>query len=107
MRNGLQYDNLGAYIEKGSGAALIYGLDWSRWLLKAGGLSIAAHAWSAEAGITVDPVSVVDGNKSYVRVSGGTAGADYWLTCTITLSDTPAQTETRSFRVRVVDRRAL
>ena len=59
------------------------------------------------AGITVDPVSVVDGNKSYVRVSGGTAGADYWLTCTITLSDTPAQTETRSFRVRVVDRRAL
>lgn len=106
MNNGLRFDINGAYIEKNASASLIYGMDWSRWLIGAGGLQIAAHTWQGESGIEVDPVSLADG-KSYVRVSGGTAGIDYLVTCTITLSDTPAQTESRSIRIRVVDRRLI
>ncbi len=96
------YDDDGAYFEKAPAASLAYGINWTDWLPAS--TTIASSAWAADAGITAGS-DVVASNVASVTVSGGTAGQTYWLTNTVTLSD--GQIDSRSFRIKVVARRAM
>lgn len=70
-----------------------YGLDWSGTL--ASGDTLASVAWTVPAGLTLvsqgaNSEIVTEGRNSYaagtlalVRLSGGTAGTDYTLTCAV------------------------
>lgn len=64
-------------------ATLRHGISWADWLGE--GETIASQAVTAQAGIVVDQVAQADGIVSY-RISGGSAGVDYIVTCRITTS---------------------
>jgi len=102
---GPKYDAEGAYFEKASGSALVYGLDWSGWLTEAGGLTVSSSTWSGDAGITVTP-SAISGGVTSALISGGTVGQTYWITNTIGASDS-VQSDSASFRIVVVERKSL
>lgn len=56
---------------------------------------ISTYAWSAASGLTI----ASGGSSATVVVSGGTAGQDYDLTCTVTTS--AGQVDARVIRVQV------
>lgn len=59
----------------------IFKMDWSAHL---GEETIANSAWTIPAGLTIVANGVVVGNtKTYVTISGGTAGHTYILTNTV------------------------
>lgn len=57
-----------------------YGVDWSD---KLGADTIGSVAWQVPAGLNNVASSNV-GLVSYIKLSGGTAGADYTVTCRLT-----------------------
>ena len=73
----------------------------SNWL--ASGETIASRTITAGAGITVGTSTITDGNTSVtVWLSGGTAGANYLVTCNIVTS--ASRTGERSARLLVRER---
>lgn len=70
--------------DKDPQATLRHGVDWSGWLQA--DETITDEAVTATTGLTVDQVAEAAGVVSY-RVSGGTAGADYTVTCQVTTSN--------------------
>ena len=85
-------------IVKDPDAILDYGFDWSEWL---GTDTITASSWAVPAGLT----EVADGNSTTTTVvwlSGGTAGASY--TCTNTITTSEGRTDERSLVVMVRER---
>lgn len=86
----------GNVIKKDPQAELTYGISWSKWL--PAGDSISSVAWTIPAGITlvseslnVSPMTIggeshAAGTVALVKLSGGTAAADYMLTCRVTLA---------------------
>ena len=85
-------------IIKDPDAILDYGFDWAAWL---GTDTIATSAWSVATGLT----EVSDTNTTTtttVWVSGGTAGASYLCTNTITTAE--GRTDERSLVVMVRER---
>jgi hypothetical protein len=84
-------------------ATLRHGVNWADpqapWLQN--GETITAQSITATVGITVDQVTQANGVVSY-RISGGTAGADYVVTCQITTSQ--GRIDERSIRYRVRNR---
>jgi len=62
------------------------------------GDEIASYTWSAASGLTI----ASGGSTATVKISGGTAGSDYALTCTITT--TSGQVDARVITVQVRDR---
>lgn len=99
---GFQYDAEGPWIAKDPNAVLDYSLDWgvplNSWLA---GETIASVAWTATAGLTVGAASNTT-TVAKVRLSGGTVGQVYTVSCRVTTST--GQIEDRSFRVRVQER---
>jgi len=73
-------------------ATLRHGINWADWLQN--GETITAQSITATVGITVDQVTQATG--------GGTAGADYVVTCQITTSQ--GRIDERSVRYRVRNR---
>jgi len=63
-----------------------------------GGDTISTYSWSAAAGLTI----ASGGSTATVKVSGGTAGVDYALTCAIVSSS--GQEDSRVITVQVRDR---
>lgn len=62
-----------------------YKLDWSPFL--ANGETIATKTVTVEAGLTKVSDTITDSNTSVtIRLSGGTDGTDYDVTCLITTS---------------------
>ena len=80
---------------KDPSAILDYGWNWSEWLA---GDTLTNHAISVTTGITV-----ADSSRSStavtVRLSGGTAGSDYEVTCHVTTSS--GEEDDRTFIVPV------
>ncbi len=99
---GFQKDAAGDWIEKDPNAVLDYGLDWGvplkSWLA---GETIASVAWTVPPGLTQVSASNSD-TVAKVRLSGGTVGVTYTITCRITTST--GQVEDRSFRVVIRER---
>jgi hypothetical protein len=73
-------------------------MDWTQHL---GTDTLATVAWTVPSGVAKLTEGLVSGNKkAFVKVSGGTAGVDYVLTCTVTTT-TSAETLQRSGRLHV------
>lgn len=93
----------GQTLQKDPDAELTYQFDWSAWL---GSAEIATSTFTltgADADLTKDNPSIVTGNqKTQVRLLGGTAGLTYLLTNRITTNESPAQTDDRTIRIKIV-----
>lgn len=73
--------------EKEASAKLDYAMSWAAYL--ATGDSVATGVWTASAGITVSssPAPSMTDNVATVWLEGGTAGATYYIVCSITTVD--------------------
>lgn len=81
-------------------AVLDHGMDWSGWLDE--NETIASQlVMAAPAGLTISAVTQANGIVSW-RVSGGTLGQDYIVTCRITTSI--GRVDDRSILYRVGER---
>jgi|JI10StandDraft_1071094.scaffolds.fasta_scaffold1764000_2 hypothetical protein len=74
-----------------------YSLDWVDHL--ASGVTIADATWTVPAGLAAGSQGVT-GTVATKRLSAGTAGAEYTVTCTITKSS--GEVLARSFVITVV-----
>lgn len=74
---------------------LDYRIDWSDWL---DGLTIATSTWSVPSGITSEDETNTS-TITLIRLSGGTWGAIYEVSNTITASD--GQSETRIILIKI------
>lgn len=81
------------------GAVLDYTEDWAAWL--GGGETITSATFAVPAGITKNSSSFTS-TTAIVWLQGATLGQTYLISCTITTNQ--ARTDTRSFRVRCVQR---
>jgi hypothetical protein len=86
---------------KDPSAVLDYVFDWSAWLTD--GETISTRTITATTGITVAS-SAITGSSTTVTVwlSGGTAGATYYVTCAIVTS--ASRTDERTVTIRVTNR---
>lgn len=98
----------GSTVIKDPGASLLYTMDWSDWLV--GGAQIASSAWAityptGETVATVGTLAMSDEDEDTTTaeliLSDGTLGKTYRVTNTITTNETPAQTDERSFFVKI------
>jgi hypothetical protein len=64
-------------------AVLTASFDWTGFLALLPGDTIDTFSVTAEAGVTLGTPSRV-GSEIFVRISGGTAGTTYRVTCTVT-----------------------
>lgn len=80
-------------------AVLFHAHDVSDWLVA--GETITEYDVVGESGITVDQVNIEGAVIAY-RISGGAAGSNYIVTCTVTTS--AGRTDERSARYRVRER---
>lgn len=85
-----------------------YAIDWGTLLAAEGEDGIATSTWSASSptGLTVGEVVApsIDGMKTIVWVSGGTAGVTYTVTNTIVTDGTTPRTHERSIHIPCVQR---
>ena len=102
----------GQTVEKDPSAIKVYEFDWTNWLAASPLGSSAQISGSpvftiggADAVLTKDQESVVSGNlKTRVRLSAGTLGVTYMVSCKVSTNESPAQTDERSFFVRIVNK---
>lgn len=84
---------------KDPGAILDYSFDWTDWL--GTNETITATSWTVPAGLT----KVSEAFSAYVstcRISGGTAGTGYTVTCQITTNE--GEIDRRSLLLTVENR---
>jgi hypothetical protein len=106
-RGGFEVTNTGLQITKDTEAQLTYTFDWSSWLEGDDAIATAEYTVAARRN---DPTPIVienegiDGDNTYVELSGGQADKTYVVTCKVTTSD--GLIDRRAFRVNVEDRQA-
>ncbi len=106
-RGGFEVTNTGLQISKDTEAQLTYTFNWGTWLEGDDSLSTVQYTVAARRN---DPTPIViessgiDGNNTYVELSGGQADKTYIVTCKVTTSD--GLIDRRAFRVNVEDRQA-
>lgn len=92
---------------KDPSAILVYEMDWgTHWLAAA--ITIPSSTWTIsgpDAALTKDQESTVAGGRSTrLRLSAGTVGARYFVTNRIVTSETPSQTDERTFELLIQNR---
>jgi hypothetical protein len=86
-------------VPKDPADVLDYVVNWANWL--PGGDTIATATFTVETGITKNSESN-DATTATVWLSGGDAGNQYTITCTVTT--TGGRTVSRSFEIAVEER---
>lgn len=84
---------------KDPGASLDYSFDWTDWL--GTNETISSATWTVPAGLS----KVSEVNTAYIatcRISGGTAGVNYTVTCQITTNQ--GEIDRRSLQLNVQNR---
>lgn len=103
---GYREDTEGVWIPKDTEAKLTYTLDWSEWLPAGAHVTAVTYAHNSRVNdadpIVIHASGVVDGDKTYVILSGGTKNKVYVITAAITLDN--GLTDRRAFRIKVQDR---
>lgn len=61
-----------------------FGFDYTPWLAELDGDVIVVSTWDVPVGLNEVTTSIIDGVKTSVTLSGGTAKLDYFLTNHIT-----------------------
>jgi hypothetical protein len=96
----------GDLLPKDPDAELFYVMDWTDWLPESA--LIATSEWEIDGGdgeLILDNSAIVSGNlKTRVRLVGGTLGERYTVRNRIVTSESPTQTDDRSFVVAIVHR---
>lgn len=106
-RTGFTQTNTGLEIDKDVLARLTYTFDWSEWLESGDGIDTVAYTAAARRN---DPTPVtihssgVQGDTTYVEISGGQLSKSYTITALVTT--TSGLIDRRSFRLNVVSRSA-
>jgi hypothetical protein len=106
-RTGFLQTNTGLEIDKDTEAQLTYTFDWSQWLPSGDGVSTIDYSVAARRN---DPTPVVietsgvDGDNTYVELSGGQANKVYIVTAKVTTSN--GLIDRRNFRLNVLARGA-
>lgn len=85
---------------KDPNALLDYVVDWAPWLADSGSDTIASVVWTA-AGLTIASSSFTTTDAT-IRLSGGTSGMLYTVSCRITTA--AGRIDERSFKLRVRDK---
>jgi hypothetical protein len=85
---------------KDPNAVLDYVVDWAPWLADSGSDTITAVVWTA-TGLTITSSSFTTTDAT-VRLSGGTSGTLYTVSCRITTAG--GRIDERSFKLRVRDK---
>lgn len=80
---------------------LVHGFNWNDWLDQGETITGQPAVIARPAGLTISEVSQADGVVSY-RVSGGSIGQSYIVSCQITTS--LGRTEKRSARYPIGER---
>lgn len=88
---------IGNTIRKDPDAVLTYGIAWGDWLA---GRTLSTAAWTVPAGLvkgveSINAAPLVDddgtshaaGTVALVKLSGGTAGLSYTVSCRVTTTD--------------------
>ena len=107
LRGGFVQTNDYLVIAKDVEAQLIYTFDWSSWLATGDGIATAEYTVGARRN---EPTPIViesqgvDGDNTYVELSGGAEDKTYIVTCKVTTTD--GLVDRRSFRVNVEARSA-
>lgn len=107
LRGGFVQTNDYLVIAKDVEAQLIYTFDWSNWLATGDGISTAEYTVAARRN---EPTPIViesqgvDGDNTYVELSGGAEDKTYIVTCKVTTTD--GLIDRRSFRVNCEARSA-
>src|SRR5262245_22958204 len=83
------------------------GLDWTAHLAELGaGVTITTSTWAVsgpDSALSLSDASILAGSvRTQVWLTGGTLGAIYLVTNTITTNSSPAAIDPRSFYVRIV-----
>lgn len=88
-----------AEFEKAPAAKLDFQMSWVPWL--SAGDAISTAGWAVTAGLTISssPSPSLAANVATVWFEGGTAGANYTATCTVTT--TGGRTDERSIQIQV------
>jgi hypothetical protein len=96
----------GDQILKDPDAVLVYAMNWDAWLPAEAEISSSTWTISGpDAALSKDSEAVVVGDRATrLRLSGGTLGKRYTVTNRIVTNESPAQTEDRSFTIRVRNR---
>jgi len=106
-RTGFEQTSTGLEITKDTEAQLIYTFDWGDYLATGDSLSTATYSVAARRN---DPTPVViesegiQGDKTYVELSGGQQDKVYIVTCKIVTGD--GIIDRRNFRLKVLTRSA-
>lgn len=85
-------------ITKRSADSLNYTFDFSQWL--ASGDSVASATWTVPSGLTQVSSSTTS-TTAVVKISGGTVGTSYTITCAMTTT-VSTETKTETFTIRVI-----
>ena len=99
----------GCTVIKDPDASKVYAFEWARWLVSPATIASSSWAITPPAGespsvLTKDNPTVLSGNtKTQVRLIGGTRGKVYVVTNTIVTNETPAQTDDKSFYLRIAE----
>lgn len=84
---------------KAPAAELDYVLDWGLWL--APGDSVLTSVWSSSAIAVAVTQSLFTNSLCFAWTAGGTLGASYLLTNTITTASHPARVDSRTIRIQI------
>ncbi len=87
---------MSAWPPKDPDAKLDFFFDWTRWLA---GDSITSATWDVPDGLTKES-SNIDGDRTVVWLSGGTAGQKYEVTVRVTTAGGRIDDRTATLRVR-------
>lgn len=106
-RTGFLQTNTGLEIDKDTEAQLTYTFDWSNWLPTDDSVSTVEYSVAARRNdptpVTIE-TSGVDGNNTYVELSGGQANKVYIVTAKVTTTE--GLIDRRNFRLNVLARSA-
>jgi hypothetical protein len=104
--SGYKQDTEGAWIAKDRLARLIYSMDWRHWLPEGNSIVSVDYSHNSRindaAPIEIHDEGIIEGNRTYVELSGGTLNRIYTITATITLDD--GQVDRRAFRIKIQNR---
>lgn len=96
----------GGLVTKDSSETLVYTFDYDVLTNLAGGVELASVGTFTitPSGLTQDNAALVTGNrKARVRLAGGTVGVTYKVEHTASTNESPAQTKSKWFKIRITD----
>lgn len=107
MTTGFQIINQMLYVDKDPQAVLTYTFDWTDWLASSDNISAVEYSLQVRAN---DPQPLIqedsglNGNKTYITLSGGQVERTYTVTAKVTTEY--GLVDRRHFKVRVYNRSA-